>query len=763
MSNVSMFPVSVPDAFPTIFDLRAQHGALISRQRQGTSVPELADDVRLFVDRAQVTGAILDAAEQRDAAQGLIDYWVTTLYRAAIELDDATLADFDADLAPALDDALCPYVGLSAFEEQTSGRFFGRERLIAAAVDRLANERVLAVLGPSGSGKSSILLGGVLPKLKALHPDWRFFDPLVPGSDPLATLQAALGASTDATPAVLVVDQLEEVFTLCDDHAVRDAFMARLIAFVDAPEPRQTLLVTLRTDYEPYLAKYPRAQELFAAGELRATPLSAVELREAVEKPAESIGLKLETGLVAKLVDDVLGEPAALPLLQFTLLRLWQERDHNRITLAGYARVGRSREALARAADKLYGNLLPEDQVIMRKILLRMVRPAAGEETTRRRVGIAELQQIGHAPKNVERVLDKLLEARLVRRSGETVEVAHEALIRNWPQFVTWLEEKRAQLMRVRRLESLAEEWQRFDRHSGFLDDEQLVEAEKWIDGDEARDVGIKDSLRALVVASRALAEKRKAHARRGKRFLVAMMIVLLAVLGLLGVAYEDRKEKILAAADADARAKAADARTKVMEQRRQARAASQALILALRADPHVRRTANIPASKDNETAAGRLCCVVVDGKGERYLLTLGFATVSKRSSSPEKQRAKPGGNTSDESSIAGALITVSDDDLLLRLPQLGAFARHTGPIAVGEAVRLAGSSVKRGKVTNAKFHGDGALTTLDAKPGDSGELVVNDRNELVGILGTSGKEGAIVLSIDPILRELQVTLAPPP
>jgi hypothetical protein len=491
-----------------------------------------------------------------------------------------------------------------------------------------------------------------------------------------------------------------------------------------------------------------------------------VELREAVEKPAESIGLKLETGLAAKLVDDVLGEPAALPLLQFTMLRLWQERDHNRITLAGYARVGRSREALARAADKLYCNLLPEDQVIMRKILLRMVRPAAGEETTRRRVAIAELQQIGHAPKNVERVLDKLLEARLVRRCGETVEVAHEALIRNWPQFVTWVEEKRAQLMRVRRLENLAEEWQRFDRHSGFLDDEQLVEAEKWIDSDEARDVGIKDSLRALVVASRALAEKRKAHARRGRRFLIVMMAVLLAVLGLLGVAYEERKEKIDAAAGAekraiaaDARAKAADARTKMMEQRRQARAASQALILALRADPHVRRTANTPASKD-ESAAGRLCCVVVDKNGERYLLTLGFATVGKRSSSPGTP-AKPGGNTSDETSIAGALITISDDDL----PELGAFAPHAGPIAVGEAVRLAGSgsSVKRGKVTNAKFHGDGALTTLDAEPGDSGALVVNDHNELVGILGSSGKEGAIVFSIDPILRELQVTLAPPP
>ena len=761
MSNVSMFPVSVPDAFPTIFDLRAEHGALISRQRQGMSVPELADDVRLFVDRAQVTGAILDAAEQRDAAQGLIDYWVTTLYRAAIELDDTTLADFDADLAPTLDNALCPYVGLSAFDEQTSERFFGRERMIAAAVERLANERFLAVLGPSGSGKSSILLGGVLPKLKVLHPDWRFPDPLVPGSDPLATLHAALGVSTDATPTVLVVDQLEEVFTLCDDPAARDAFMARLIAFVDAPEPRHTLLVTLRTDYEPYLAKYPRAQELFAAGELRATPLSAVELREAVEKPAQSIGLKLESGLVAKLVDDVLGEPAALPLLQFTMLRLWQERDHNRITLAGYARVGRSREALARAADKLYGNLLPEDQVIMRKILLRMVRPAAGEETTRRRVAMAELRQIGHAPQNVDRVLGKLLEARLVRRCGETVDVAHEALIRNWPQFVAWLDEKRAELLRVRRLEGLAEEWERFDRHSGFLDDEQLAEAEKWIDSDEARDTGIKDSLRALVVASRALIEQRKAKDRRGKRFLIGILVVLLAALGLLGQhTYEDRQERIEAAA---AQAKAKEEQEALLKrvQRSQARAALQALNQALRADPYVRGTTKTPALRDNENAAGRLCCVVFDEKGERYLLALGFATAVRRSSSTGTQPAKPGDDTSHESSTAGALLTLRDDGHR-RLPELGAFARRTTPIAEGDAVRLAGSGsgVKRGKVM--KVRSDSILTTLEAVPGDSGAPVVNDRNELVGILLSSGKEGSIVLLIDPILGELGVTLARP-
>jgi len=204
-----------------------------------------------------------------------------------------------------------------------------------------------------------------------------------------------------------------------------------------------------------------------------------------------------------------------------------------------------------------------------------------------------------------------------------------------------------------------------------------------------------------------------------------------------------------------------AEAEARVRAERRQARAALHALNLALRADPHVRRSANTPASTDNDNAAGRLCCVVVDRKGERHLLTLGFATAGKRSSSPGTQPAKPG-NTSDESSTAGALVTLHDDDVQLDLPELGAFAPHTGPAVDGEAVRIAGSGSngKRGKVT--KVRRDSILTTLEAAPGDSGAPVVNDRNELVGILWSPEKEGAIVLSIDRILLELEVTLAPP-
>ena len=531
-----------PAPFPTIFDLRNAHRGLLQQQRGGASIDALTGEVKLFVERARRTGAFLDVEDHRDAAQGLIDYWTTTLYRTATHVEECNLVDFDPMLAPTLADELCPYVGLTAFDELTSDRFYGRERMLKSALQRLSTERFLAVLGPSGSGKSSIVLGGIIPMLKAGDVEgsanWNYFPTIVPGSDPVASITSVVTAEAlgNGQPAVIVVDQFEELFTLCSSDATREAFTSALLQYLDAPSPRHTVIVSMRSDYESHLAKLPRLQELFEKGELRALPLSAAELREAVEKPAERIGLKLEAGLVDALVSDVLGEPAALPLLQFTLLRLWQERDHNRITLAAYRRLGGSRAALARAADGIYQQLLPEDQTIMRKIFMRMVRPAAGEENTRRRIRVRDLDKIGHAPLNVARVLDKLVESRLVRRTARTdgddqVEVAHEALIRNWPLLVTWLEESREKLLRLRRFEALAEEWERFDRKFGFLDRRQVEDAEEWIASEEAIEIGVSESLTTLVRESRRVLDEQQQRERRVRRRRITAVIAALATI----------------------------------------------------------------------------------------------------------------------------------------------------------------------------------------------------------------------------------------
>ncbi len=158
-----------------------------------------------------------------------------------------------------------------------------------------------------------------------------------------------------------MVDQFEEVFTLCDDATNRQAFIADMLALASAPEPPHHVILTMRSDFENLVARLPELQPVFERGRVQVTPLSAAELREVIEAPAAQIGLKFEQGVVELLLQDILGEPAGLPLLQFTLLKLWEQRERNRITRAAYDRVGGGRLALARSADAFYQSLIPEE------------------------------------------------------------------------------------------------------------------------------------------------------------------------------------------------------------------------------------------------------------------------------------------------------------------------------------------------------------------------------------------------------------------
>ena len=257
----------------------------------------------------------------------------------------------------------------------------------------------------------------------------------------LRAWRACLGNPPDV-PAVVVVDQFEELFTLCRDVAQRQAFADCLLHLLDAPDAGHVVILTLRTDFVDQVASLPALQPRFEAAIALVTPLSADELREAIVGRAARIGLKFEDGLVDALVRDILGEPAGLPLLQFTLLKLWEGRERNRITWAAYRRLGGGRLALERTAEAFYDGLIPEEQVTCKRILLTLARPGDGLEVTRRRVRREALFKAGEAHDRVERVLERLVEARLVRLTvGDTpadtqAEVAHEALVRNWPRLV---------------------------------------------------------------------------------------------------------------------------------------------------------------------------------------------------------------------------------------------------------------------------------------------------------------------------------------
>lgn len=485
------------EGFPSAMALRAAHSGLLRRERIERDMPAFRDEVAAFIQRGRVTGRILDDEAERRASQSMLDYWATVLYRADEQIIDSTLDPFDPALAPTLPDALCPYVGLDAFRESHRNRFFGRRRLLETLLERIGDHRLLAVVGPSGSGKSSLVLGGLLPALKAgalpASQQWHYVPAMVPGSDPLANLARALrpasvtsdswvkgisaGALHDPTcltkvvraltkqPVVLVVDQFEEVFTLCANAHVREAFINNLLVLATVAGPRHTVILTMRSDFESFVARVPHLQARFEQGQVRVTPMSAGELREAIEEPARQVGLKIEPRVVDALVNDIIGEPAALPLLQFTLLKLWEQRDHNRVTWEAYQRVGGGRLALARSADAFYNSLTPEQQRAVRRMLMRMVRPAEGLEFTSNRVRRSQLYQGSEAAYRIDEVLGKLVQARLVRmteadRPEDTqVEVAHEALVRNWPTLVDWLEAERDALRERQRLTLAAENW----------------------------------------------------------------------------------------------------------------------------------------------------------------------------------------------------------------------------------------------------------------------------------------------------------------
>jgi ABC-type proline/glycine betaine transport system ATPase subunit len=463
--------------------------------------------VKTFLLRGRTTGALLDTEDERWAAQSLLDYWTSILYRQGEEPPDTTLVEFDPSLAPELPDSLCPYLGLEAFREENHNLFYGRQRLLNKLLKRLQENRFLAVIGSSGSGKSSIVLAGLLPSLKAgklsESDTWHYYSPIVPGTQPLNNLASifcpaerdmntwvheqieefkanpnhllTLLNERGSQPEVLVIDQFEETFTLCLDNQIRQAFINNLLRVIQSSENSHVVILTMRTDFESRVALYSEFQQEFEKVQVRVISMDARELREAIEKPAELIGLKFEENLTNRLLEDVLGEPAALPLLQFTLLKLWENRERNRVTWETYKSLGGGRLALSRSADKLYNEFIPEDQVTVRRILLKMVQPTEGLEVTSSRISRQSLYEEGEAKDRIDRVLQKLIEARLVKLTERKqsadiqVELAHEALVRNWPRFVEWVADERVNLRNRWQLKSTANQWLELGKNTSVL------------------------------------------------------------------------------------------------------------------------------------------------------------------------------------------------------------------------------------------------------------------------------------------------------
>jgi WD40 repeat protein/tRNA A-37 threonylcarbamoyl transferase component Bud32 len=430
---------------------------------------------------------------------------------------------------------ICPFKGLASFEPVDAEYFFGRERLVAELVARLVGGTFLGIVGPSGSGKSSVLRAGLLPALAGgVLPGsagWRRVL-IRPGERPLDELRRVLvsGASDPLAEAVealapnerlfLAVDQLEELFTACRSQTERAAFAESLARAAADPEGRAIVAVALRADFYGRFAAYPALAGLLGASHVLVGPMQASELRRVVGLPASRVGLEVEPELADALVDDLEGEPGALPLLSTALLELWQKREEDTLVLAAYRESGGVHGAVARLAEGTYARVADERKPIVRALMLRLVGEGERETPVRRRAPLAELD-LERNPGAAD-VLETLAESRLVTVGEGSVEVAHEALLREWPRLREWIEED-AEGRRLRRhITRAATDWDASGRDPGELyRGARLAAALDWT-ADHSSELNELEL--AFVSESREVSEREARRARRANRRLRGLL-----------------------------------------------------------------------------------------------------------------------------------------------------------------------------------------------------------------------------------------------
>ena len=414
-----------------------------------------------------------------------------------------------------------PYRGLMAFQPEDGDLFFGREEVVANAVDQIAENGFMAVVGASGSGKSSLVRAGLVPAFGRAREG--SVAVMTPGSDPETKLRRTVGLRP---PTLLVVDQLEEAFTLCSDEAGRARFFDALI---DMYEGGSTfVVVALRADFYGHCAEHPRLAAALAASQCLLGPMQPAELRLAIELPARAAGLRLEAGLIDAMLADVEGEPGALPLLSHALYESWVRRDGRVLTLKGYRDAGGVRGAIAHTAEEVYLGCSQQGRVLMRQMLLRLTELGESTEDTRRRVPLAELVSEGEAGAGAATVLERLTGSRLLVVGDDSAEIAHEALIREWPRLRGWLAEDREELRTVRQLATAARSWEDAGRHEADLYRGPRLAAAAELAGEERQ---LSPVEREFLDASRETQDRELSSARRRARRLRALLAVVAAAL----------------------------------------------------------------------------------------------------------------------------------------------------------------------------------------------------------------------------------------
>ena len=482
--------------------------------------------------------------------------WEARWHLLATDLAAAADADADAEPPGADENGKCPYVGLASFQPDAAAWYFGRERLTDALCSRVRSSRFVAVFGASGSGKSSLLHAGLLPRMAAGDeesggPAW----PTVvfsPGPHPLRECTAKLAAftGTDGAPdlaaavlraldgrpkdveLLLVVDQFEEVFTLCPSAPERSAFIGALTTAASAPGSRVRVVVAIRADFYSECLRYPALVDALREEQVLVGPMSTDELRRAVSQPAVTAACTVESALLARVVVEATGRAGILPLVSHAMRETWRRRRGNTLTVSGYEAAGGIAHALANTAESVYRSLTAEQQRLARGIFLRLVSLGHGTEDYKRRLARDEFAA------SAKGVLDALARARLITLDTDTVEITHEALLHAWPRLAGWIREDRAGLAVQEQLAAAAVAWEREQRdRSALYRGARLAAAREWVRSH-------RDELRLSTRVQEFLAASAR-HEDRGGRIRRAAVaaLALLSALALVsaGVAIQQR------------------------------------------------------------------------------------------------------------------------------------------------------------------------------------------------------------------------------
>jgi serine/threonine protein kinase len=513
-----------------------------------------------------------------------------------------------------------PFAGLSAFQEADADRFFGRSHDIAALVARLRDRPSVAVVGPSGVGKSSFVRAGVVPALKRLGEHWEALV-LRPGRAPLTALAGVLarvGAVTSpgtvgeelreeqdlatrladepghagaalraharrhGRRVLLFVDQFEEIYTLVPDAAARRAFTACLAGVADDATSPVRLVLSVRSDFLERISEDPRFLAELSGGLVFLTTPSDDGLREALTVPVEMAGYRFEAPeLVDELVRDLRSTHGALSLLQFAATQLWEARDPARrvLTRASYEAVGGIAGALATYADRVLDELSQDAKGKARELLLRLVTP----ERTRAIVSVEELRELGR--RDLEQVLEHLVQARLVviqqAEAGSTAEIVHESLVHAWPTLRRWLDETGEDAALLEQVRAAARQWAAHGRTSDLLWRGELADEARRLRRRLRRELpqAQEEFLDAVLALQARIARRRRFLAAGGIAALVLVVAASLVAVVVIRRAQQEavRQEVLARGAEASARQRADELQVKERERAEAARRAEAA------------------------------------------------------------------------------------------------------------------------------------------------------------------------------------------